>query len=239
VNWQGYGVTEPGGFAEFVRVRAVDVEPIPPSVPHEWATLVEPVSCALHALDRIGPIRAADRALVIGAGTTGLILCQLLAASGAIVDVVDLSSHRHLRAEGFGAHRTAATVSDIDHSDGWDLVVEATGSVSGFQDGLDAVRPAGRFHVFGVSSPESIARVSPYAIFAKELTITGSQSLQHTFARAVHTVAAGAVNCAALITARVPLPDIDTAIGLVRRGDGIKTQLLPGAAHGQPGSRRA
>jgi threonine dehydrogenase-like Zn-dependent dehydrogenase len=65
VNWQGYGVTEPGGFAEFVRVRAVDVEPIPPSVPHEWATLVEPVSCALHALDRIGPIRAADRALVI------------------------------------------------------------------------------------------------------------------------------------------------------------------------------
>jgi len=49
VNWQGYGVTEPGGFAEFVRVRAVDVEPIPPSVPHEWATLVEPVSCALHA----------------------------------------------------------------------------------------------------------------------------------------------------------------------------------------------
>ena len=239
VNWQGYGVTEPGGFAEFVRVRAVDVEPIPPSVPHEWATLVEPVSCALHALDRIGPIRAADRALVIGAGTTGLILCQLLAASGAIVDVVDLSSHRHLRAEGFGAHRTAATVSDIDHSDGWDLVVEATGSVSGFQDGLDAVRPAGRFHVFGVSSPESIARVSPYAIFAKELTITGSQSLQHTFARAVHTVAAGAVNCAALITARVPLPDIDTAIGLVRRGDGIKTQLLPGAAHRQPGSRRA
>ena len=60
-----------------------------------------------------------------------------------------------------------------------------------------------------------------------------------TFARAVHTVAAGAVNCAALITARVPLPDIDTAIGLVRRGDGIKPQLLPGAAHGQPGSRRA
>ncbi len=59
VNWQGYGVTEPGGFAEYVRVRAVDVEPIPPSVPHEWATLVEPVSCALHALDRIGPIRAA------------------------------------------------------------------------------------------------------------------------------------------------------------------------------------
>jgi threonine dehydrogenase-like Zn-dependent dehydrogenase len=213
VNWQGYGVTEPGGFAEFVRVRAVDVEPIPPSVPHESATLVEPMWCALHALDRIGPIRAADRALVIGAGTTGLILCQLLAASGAIVDVVDLSSHRHLRAEGFGAHRTAATVSDIDHSDGWDLVVEATGSVSGFQDGLDAVRPAGRFHVFGVSSPESIARVSPYAIFAKELTITGSQSLQHTFGRAVHTVAAGAVNCAALIR-RVAL----SSCGLVPAG---------------------
>ena len=224
-NWQGYGVTLPGGFAEFVRVRAVNVEQVPPSIPRPWATLVEPLSCVLHALDRIGPIRPAQSALVIGAGTTGLILSQLLTASGARVDVVDLSPERHPQAALFGAHRTAANIAAFEQADGWDLVIEATGSVNGFQDGLNAVRPAGRFHVFGVSSPESIARVSPYAIFAKELTITGSQSLQHTFARAVHTLAAGAINCEALITARIQLTEIDNAIDLVRRGVGIKTQV--------------
>ena len=82
----------------------------------------------------------------------------------------DLSPERHPQAALFGAHRTAANIAAFEQADGWDLVIEATGSVSGFQDGLSAVRPAGRFHVFGVSSPESIARVSPYAIFAKELT---------------------------------------------------------------------
>jgi hypothetical protein len=41
------------------------------SIPRPWATLVEPLSRVLHAPDRIGPIRPAQSALVIGAGTTG------------------------------------------------------------------------------------------------------------------------------------------------------------------------
>ncbi|MBV6760202.1 alcohol dehydrogenase catalytic domain-containing protein [Rhodococcus opacus] len=224
-NWQGYGVTLPGGFADYIRVRAVDAAPVPASIPRKWATLIEPVSCVLHALDRIGTIHPGDTALVIGAGPTGLILSQLLAASGARVDVVDRNPERHSRAAHFGAHRTAADHTALDQPGGWDLVVEATGSVGGFEAGLAAVRQSGRFHVFGVSSPEATAKVSPYAIFAKELTITGSQSLQNTFGRAVHTLAAGAIDGEALVTARVPLADIDKALDLVRRGDGIKTQI--------------
>ena len=88
-NWQGYGVTLPGGFADYVRIRAVDAEPVPPSVPHHWATLAEPLSCVLHAMDRMGPVRPGDSALVIGAGPTGLMISQLLTAAGASVDVVE------------------------------------------------------------------------------------------------------------------------------------------------------
>ena len=225
-NWNGYGVTLPGGFADYVRVRAVDAQPLPPAVPRKWATLIEPLSCVLHALDRIGPIHPGDTALVLGAGPTGLILSQLLTASGARVDVVDRNPERHSRAGHFGAHRTADDIANLEQPGGWNLVVEATGSVGGFHAGLNAVRSAGRFHVFGVSSPDATAQVSPYDIFAKELTITGSQSLQHTFGRAAQALAAGVLDGEALVTARVPLLDVDKAIDLVRRGEGIKTQLI-------------
>ncbi|MGC0367169.1 threonine dehydrogenase-like Zn-dependent dehydrogenase [Rhodococcus sp. 27YEA15] len=224
-NWQGYGVTLPGGFADYVHVRAVDAQLLPPSVPRKWATLVEPLSCVLHALDRMGPVYPGDTALVIGAGTTGLILSQLLTASGARVDVVDRNPERYSRAGHFGAHRAAGDIDALEQPLGWDLVVEATGSVGGFQAGLNAVRQAGRFHVFGVSSPDATAQVSPYDIFAKELAITGSQSLQHTFGRAAHALAAGVLDGEALVTAQVPLPDIEKAIDLVRRGEGVKTQI--------------
>ena len=190
-NWQGYGVTLPGGFADYVRIRAVDAEPVPASVPHQWATLAEPLSCVLHAMDRMGPVRPGDSVLVIGAGPTGLMISQLLTAAGASVDVVERVEDRMRRALGFGARRVGADIAELDQPEGWHVVIEATGSVGGFESGLAAVRRAGRFHVFGVAGPDALAAVSPYDIFARELTISGSQSLQHTLHRAVEVLAAG------------------------------------------------
>jgi 2-desacetyl-2-hydroxyethyl bacteriochlorophyllide A dehydrogenase len=226
-NWQGYGVTLPGGFAEFIRIRGVDAEPVPDSVPHRWATLVEPLSCVLHAMDRMGPVRPGDSVLVIGAGPTGLMISQLLSTAGASVDVVERVEDRKLRAMRFGARRVGADVAELDQPEGWHLVVEATGSVAGFEAGLRAVRRAGRFHVFGVSGPDAVAAVSPYDIFARELTISGSQSLQHTLHRAVRVLAAGLLDGDAFVTDRVPLIEVNRALDVVRRGEGVKTQLIP------------
>ena len=190
-NWEGYGVTLPGGFADYIRIRAVDAEVVPSSVPRHWATLAEPLSCVLHALDRLGSVGPGDSVLVIGAGPTGLMLCQLLTAAGAIVDVVERAEGRRHRALNFRARRVGAVTVELEQSEGWDVVIEASGSVSGFESGLAAVRRAGRFHVFGVSGPDARATVSPYDIFARELTITGSQSLQRTLHRAMRLLSEG------------------------------------------------
>ena len=226
-HWQGYGVTLPGGFADYVRVRAVDVQELPSTIPHRWATLVEPLSCVLHAMDRMGSVRPGDSVLVIGAGPTGLMISQILTAAGALVDVVERKEDRKSRALKFGARRVGADIADIDQPDGWHVVIEATGSTGGFEDGLRAVRRAGRLHVFGVSSPGALAAVSPYDIFARELTISGSQSLQHTLHRAVGVLAAGLLDGNAFVTNRIGIADAAKAFDLVRRGDGLKTQLVP------------
>ena len=226
-NWQGYGVTLPGGFADYICVRAVDVEALPPSIPRHWATLTEPLSCVLHAMDRMGPVRPGDSVLVIGAGPTGLMISQLLTAAGTLVDVVERVKDRRLRALNFGARRVGADISELDQPEGWHVVIEATGSIGGFEAGLRSVRRAGRFHVFGVAGPDALATVSPYDIFARELTISGSQSLQHTLHRAVGVLAAGLLDGNAFVTNRVGITDAERAFEVVRRGEGVKTQLVP------------
>jgi 2-desacetyl-2-hydroxyethyl bacteriochlorophyllide A dehydrogenase len=226
-NWRGYGVTMPGAFAEYVAVRAVDAQPLAPSIPRHWATLVEPLSCVLHAMDRMGPVRPGESVLVIGAGPTGLMLAQMLARTGGIVDVVERVPQRRERALGFGAGRIAADVDDLDQPEGWHLVVEASGSVGGFERGLRAVRRTGRFHVFGVAHPDAVAKLSPYQIFERELTITGSQSLRQTFGRASEVLAAGLLDGDAFVTDRIPLDDLATALERVRSGVGLKTQIVP------------
>lgn len=226
-NWQGYGVTLPGGFADYVRVRMVDVETLPTSIPRHWATLFEPLSCVLHAMDRMGPVRPGDSVLVVGAGPTGVMISQLLTAAGALVDVVERVDDRRIRALNFGARRVGVDVADLDQPDGWHVVIEATGSVGGFEAGMRAVRRAGRLHAFGVAGPDALAAVSPYDIFARELTISGSQSLQHTLNRAVSVLAAGLLDGDAFVTNRIDITDAASAFDLVRRGEGLKTQLVP------------
>jgi threonine dehydrogenase-like Zn-dependent dehydrogenase len=154
-------------------------------------------------------------------------LCQLLTAAGAIVDVVERAEGRRHRALNFGARRVGAVTVELEQSEGWDVVIEASGSVSGFEAGLAAVRRAGRFHVFGVSGPDARATVSPYDIFARELTITGSQSLQRTLHRAMRLLSEGLLDGDSYITERIGLNDIARALEVVRRGEGIKTQLVP------------
>jgi 2-desacetyl-2-hydroxyethyl bacteriochlorophyllide A dehydrogenase len=224
-NWRGHGVALDGGFAEFAVVRADRAQLVDPAIPREWAPLIEPLSCAIHALDRMGEVRPGQSVLIIGSGPTGLMLTSLLSRSGGIVDSVERVPERRDLAPAFGARRTAADVGELDQPGGWDLVVEATGSTSGVETALSVVRPAGRVHIFGVAHPDARAQFSPYEFFDRELTMTGSQSLRLTFGRAMQVMAAGFLDGSALITDTVSLEDVATAFENVRHGRGLKTQV--------------
>lgn len=229
-NWRGYGVALNGGFANFVAVRADRAQPVDDAMPRRWAGLIEPLSCVIHALDRLGEVRVGESVLVIGSGPTGLMLTSLLSRSGGIVDAVERVPARRAMATSFGAARSAGSTDELDQPGGWGLVVEATGSVAGVETALSVVRRAGRVHIFGVARPDARAQFSPYEFFDRELTMTGSQSLRLTFGRAVKVMSAGYLDCDALITATVPLEDAQTAFDNVHNGWGLKTQVTPARA---------
>ena len=226
---EALGVTLPGAAAELVAAPAASCVRLPDGLDLEAAALVEPLSCAVHALDVLGT-RPGSSVLVYGAGTMGLMLLQLAARGGArSVDVVDLNPEKLSRAADLGCSRTSGSAAELDCPEGWDVVVDATGSAAAIGDGLSRVADGGTFLQFGVSRPDVTVPFSPYDVYRREITITGSMAVLHSFARAVDLLAAGFLDPAAFITTRVPLQDYRAALEGFRAGAGLKTLVLPQA----------
>ena len=81
-RYAALGVTAPGAFAQFVNARAANAYPVPDALSFEQAAMIEPLSCAVLGVRRVGEVLG-RRVLVVGAGTMGLLIGQLLTAMGA------------------------------------------------------------------------------------------------------------------------------------------------------------
>lgn len=228
-NGGGLGTTSPGAFAELVAVDATQCVRLPDDLPAAHAALVEPLSCVLHALDRIGP-GVGRSTLVIGAGPSGLMMAAVLARGGAQVDVVDRASTRLPEARRFGARRTATSIDELRSSRGWSLIVDVTGASQAIEDALESLAVCGHLHVFGVAPADARVSLAPYEVFARELTITGSTSVLRSFGRALELVVAGAVPVEPLVSSRFALADIAAAFDAVRAGEVLKALVTPAAS---------
>ncbi len=227
-SWNGIGVgSVDGACAEFVAIPAANVFRLPTEVPRHWGALVEPLSCAVHGLDRVHATAAADY-LIYGAGTMGLLLAQLVKESGAgSLDMIERNPTRHGLAKRLAADRVAASADELDRPQGWDVVIDATGALPAIEDGLKRVAKGGTFLVFGVANTEAQATFSPFRVYNDEITIIGSMAVLHSFERALALFSRGAINSEALITHRFELDQYSTAIDTFLAGTGLKVQIAP------------
>jgi threonine dehydrogenase-like Zn-dependent dehydrogenase len=222
----GLGTTAPGAFAEYVAVTAARCEPLPDGMSLDRASLVEPLSCVLHAVDRIGPVLG-DDVLVVGAGPIGLMLCALLAWAGGRVDVVDRNTVRLPAAVAFGASRTASTIAELDR-DGWSVAVDATGNPTAIAEALAHVRKTGRLGLLGIGGSDATFPFAPFDVVARELTIIGANSVRHSFGRAARLLADDRMPADLLHAEPVPLTDAAVAFERARAAVGLKTRVAVG-----------
>ncbi|GAA0522572.1 alcohol dehydrogenase [Saccharopolyspora subtropica] len=226
-NWGATGDTVNGAFAEYVAVPAATCYRMPDEMTWQQGALVEPVSCAVHGVRQIG-VEAGERFLVVGAGTMGLLMQQLLQRAGAHVSVVDRNTARLPRAEQLGAAAVAASVTELDER--FDAAVDCTGAAPAIEAAFDSLRRGGRLLVFGVAPAEARVSLSPFRIYNDEIKIIGSMAVLHSFGAALDLVATGAVDPDALLTDTLPLEEFPAALDLMRRGTGLKVQIIPGGA---------
>jgi 2-desacetyl-2-hydroxyethyl bacteriochlorophyllide A dehydrogenase len=226
-RWGAIGVSTAGGAAEYVAAPVANCVPLPGHVSLEDAALIEPLACAVRGYDALAS-QLGSHVLIYGSGTMGLMMLQLAKLTGAAsVDVVDLNPQRLATAKILGCHATAVRADELDRPQGWELVIDATGSEAAIQEGIGRVRPGGTFLQFGVSSYAARVTIEPYQIYNKEITITGSMAVLHSFERAAELFAGGLLDPEIFISHRLPLGQYAQALEKFRTGQGRKIQVQP------------
>jgi 2-desacetyl-2-hydroxyethyl bacteriochlorophyllide A dehydrogenase len=226
LNWNAIGDTVNGAFAEYVAVPAVNVYRIPDAVSDAQGALIEPLSCALHGLRRIGPVLG-DDVLLTGAGTMGLLLLQLLIRAGArTVSVVDRKAARLQAAKTLGATSVAQDVAELDRRV-FGVAVDATGAPAAIEACFASLDRGGRLLIFGVTSADAMVSLSPFRIYNDEITVLGSMAVLNSFGAAVDMMAAGDVDTGPLLGAPFGLAQFSDALASVRAGEGVKIQVTP------------
>jgi L-iditol 2-dehydrogenase len=150
------GSRQSGGFAEFVDLPERNVIVVPNSLSFEHAALIEPSTVARHML-ALGDFKSGQTAVVLGAGSIGLMLVQWLRILGAKQIIVTDILEENLRiASKLGAHvilNPSKVEADKELKkmvgDGADLVLEATGVPQVLQQTISITRPRGKIVLAG------------------------------------------------------------------------------------------
>ncbi|GAA2596685.1 zinc-dependent alcohol dehydrogenase family protein [Winogradskya consettensis] len=226
-NWNAIGVTRPGAAAEFVLAPRANLFRLPSHLAARDAALIEPLSCAVRGFDVL-PRRMSDTFLIYGSGTMGLMMLELAKRAGAAtVSMVDINPERLETAKLLGCTAAVTNADELDAPRGWDVVIDCTGAPAAIRDGLARVGRGGTFLQFGVSAYDARVEIEPYEIYRREITITGSMAVLHSFDRAGELLAAGVLDPAIFISHRFPLTDYAEALSQFRAGVGRKTLIEP------------
>ena len=162
-------VNRDGTFAEYTTLPVANLHQVPDSVPDEMAVFTEPLAAALEIQQQI-QIKPTDRVLLIGAGRLGQLIAQTLALTGCDLRVVARHPHQRYLLK----QRGIRIISEEEIKPWrWDIVVEATGSPSGFSLARQAIRPRGTLVLKSTYRGEINVNFS--SIVVDEINIVGSR----------------------------------------------------------------
>jgi 2-desacetyl-2-hydroxyethyl bacteriochlorophyllide A dehydrogenase len=226
-NYAAFGVTMHGAAAQYVSVPEHLCVVLPDSLHLEHAALIEPLSCALHAWDLVGP-QAGKSAAIYGSGTMGLMMLQLATAFGVTaVDMIDVNPLKLEAARDLGAGSTVTDAAAAAPDGGWDLVIDATGAASAITDGLGRVAKGGTFLQFGVAGHDVNVQINPYLIYEHELRIIGAVCPLNSFARSADLLSNGTVDPRPLISDKFAVADFADALKEFSSGRTRKVIVVP------------
>lgn len=230
-----FGVTAPGGMAEFLSVPAQCLHVLPPEVDFELAALAEPLAVAVRAA-RLGGVGPRDRVVVLGAGTVGLMSVLAARTAGAREILVTARYPRQAElALSLGAETTFADAAALIKagSGAADVVIETVGGqAETISESVATARRGGKIVMLGVfhGAPALPAR----AFMQKELTLLGSncygrERVVGDFALATRLLVGHRWELRPMVTHRFKLDQIAQAYATAadKTAGAIKVQMCP------------
>ncbi len=233
-NLKALGVDIDGGMAEYCFVPQRQAHILPDGFPSDAGAFVEPLSCAVHGIDRAG-IKTGDTVAIIGAGTIGLLMLQLARHAGAARTIVvePLEQKRRIAQQLHAVDLVNPLEQDPVKTvralttHGADVVIECAGNVSTAQMALELARRGGTVELFGVCPLGESIPLEPNQVYFKELTIVGSYVNPNTFSRAIGLLQHGVVRVDEFQVKKFSLDDVHEALRHQKEGKTIKSFIVP------------
>lgn len=189
-----------GAFAEYLLLPFENLHPLPDSVSTDQAVFVEPLAAACEILEQI-QIHPTERVVVIGDGKLGLLCAQVIALTGCQLTLLGRHTDKLLILKEKPIHTT--TQLDEFAPASIDIVIEATGTPSGFETARKIVRPRGTIVL--KSTYNSDLNVSLTMVVVDEVSLIGSRC--GPFEPAIRLLANRQVEVDQLIQARYSIQE--------------------------------
>ena len=207
-----------GVFAQYFTMPVEVLFEVPENVPDEQAVFVEPLAAALEILEQ-HHIKPFEKVVILGDGKLGLITA--LALNALNIDVTLVGKHLNkldiARAQGC----KTSLLNDFPVENIYDVVVEATGSISGFETALALTRPRGVLVLKSTVAASKEFNLAPVVI--DEITVLGSRCGQ--FPAALRLLKSGRVDFSPLISALYPADIAIEAFEKNKEKDTLKVLL--------------
>lgn len=203
-----------GAFAEYVAIPEHILYRIPEHVSYAQAAMVEPLSVAYHAATHF-PAPEGGTAVVVGVGTIGLLVVQVLRSMGVkTIVAVDLIDEKLATAKEYGADVTinAADPEAIQKiialtGEGADAAYDATGVSDTVNFCLKCVRTGGKVSLIGNLQPE--IKFPLQWVVTREISIFGSCASAGEYPQCLDLIAEGKVKVEMMMSKRAPLSEGD------------------------------
>jgi len=201
-----------GAFAEFVAVPARVVYKLPESISFAEAAMLEAAAVAIHGVS-LAKVSTESTALVVGAGTIGVLTLQALRAAGCKrVLVSDVDATRLKMAKDLGAADVLLADTDVvaqilqrTGGVGVDVAMEAVGRNETVNAAIASVRKGGTVVLVGNISPEVTLPLQK--VVTRQIRLQGSCASAGEYPEAIKLMASGAIRVKPLITAIAPLAE--------------------------------
>ena len=229
------GVDVDGAFAEYVVIPESNIWKLDPSIPEEYASILDPLGNAVHTV-LAGEI-AGKTVAVTGCGPIGLFSIAVARAVGAsTIFALEVNEHRRAVAKQMQADHVLDPIKDdvrkivTERTGGLgvDVVLEMAGHPDSIRTGFDIVRRGGRISLLGLTSKPIPLNFSEDIIF-KGITIQGinGRRMYQTWYQMTALLTSGRLDLRPVITDRLPMKDFSTAMERLKTGEASKILVYP------------
>ncbi len=228
---RGIGVNEQGAFAEYLRLPAFNVVPLPDDISDDIGAILDPLGNAVHtalSFDLIG-----EDVLITGAGPIGIMAAAVARHVGARhVVITDVNPDRLALAARVADVTPVnvteddlnATISALGMKQGFDVGLEMSGNQRALDQMVEAMTMGGRIAMLGI--PPGKSPVDWSRIVFKAITIKGvyGREIFETWYKMIAMLQNG-LDVSAVITHRFGVDDFKAGFSAMQSGKSGKVVL--------------